>query len=152
MDWCHSDNFTGRFLEENILDTSEQHHYYDYYYHQRWQDSLMKLALSSAVPVCFLPPEIRKSIHCDWHFEDKFDKPATFHLLACVRWSLYVWRREPENVWESLSFAQRTNYAHITASLCLSLLWARRAWRGFIPKSDTTHILHLCCSLILAHL
>lgn len=81
-----------------ILDTSERHHYYYYYYYQHWQDSLMKLALSSAVPVCFLPPEIRKSIHCDWHFEDKFDKPGTFHLLCMctlelVRLAARTWKR-----------------------------------------------------------
>lgn len=55
---------------------SERHHCYHLHRYrdndQCRRDSLMRLPLSSAAAVCFLPPEIRKSMHCDWHFEDKY--------------------------------------------------------------------------------
>lgn len=68
----------------NTLHTFKRHGCYRYHYYdndnQCGQDSLMKLLLSSSAVACFLPPEIRKSMHCEWHFEDKI--PQALHVLS----------------------------------------------------------------------
>lgn len=66
-DWCQTSRGKATHLDVVIIIGISSH-----------TVLLFSFALFSAAPVCFLPPEIRKLIRCDWHFGDKFDKLCTF--------------------------------------------------------------------------